>query len=67
MVERRGVYKVVLGKGKRPPGRQTRKWEHIFKKDLHDVQCVNMDRDDLAQDRDSWWALVNAVVNLQVR
>jgi len=66
--ERRGVYRVLVGKseGKRPLGRPRRKWEDNIKIDLQEVGCGDMDWIDLAQDRDRWRALVNAVMNLQV-
>jgi len=33
----------------------------------HQVEgCEGMDWNDLAQDRDRWWALVNAIMNLRV-
>jgi len=65
---RRGVYRVVLGKpeGKRPTGRPRRRWEDNIKMDLQEVGCGGMDWIDLAQERDRWRALVNAVMNLRV-
>jgi len=50
--------------GKRPLGRPRRRWEDNIKIDskwLGDVDWI-----DLAQDRDRWWALVNAVMNLGI-
>ena len=34
--------------------------------DLEEIGCGSMDWIDLAQDRDRWQALVNAVMNLRV-
>jgi hypothetical protein len=65
MGEGRGMYRVLVGKpeGKRPLGRPRHRWEDNIKIDL---QEVGMDWIKLAQDRDRWWALVNAVMNLRV-
>ena len=68
MGERRGVYRVLVGKleGKRPLGRPRRRWEDNIKMDLQEVGCGGMDWIEMAQDRDRWRALVNAVMNLRV-
>ena len=52
--------------GERPLGRPSRRWEDNIKTDLQEVGWVGMDWIDLAQDRDRWRALVNAVMNLRV-
>jgi len=68
MRERTGVYRVLVGKpeGKRPLGRPMCRWEDNIKMDLQVVGCGGMDWIDLAEDRDRWQALVNAVMNLRV-
>jgi hypothetical protein len=40
--------------------------EDNIKKDLQEVGWGDMDRIDVAQDSDRWWALVNMVMNLRV-
>jgi len=57
---------VAKPKGKRPLGRLRRRWEDNIKMDLQEVGCGDIDWIDLAQDRDRWQALANAVMNLRV-
>jgi len=61
------VHWVLVGKpeGKRPLGRPKRRWEDDIKMDLREVGGVG-DWMEFAQDRDSWRALVNTVMNLRV-
>ena len=53
-------------KGKRPLGRARRRWEDNIKMDLKEVECGGIEWIVLAQDRDSWRALVKAVMNFRV-
>jgi hypothetical protein len=67
MGERRGVCKVLVGRPerKRPFGRPWRRWEDNIKMDIQEAGCAGMGWIDLAEDRDRWRALVNAVMNYQ--
>jgi hypothetical protein len=68
MAERRGAYRALVGKpeGRRPLGRPRRRWEDNITMDLREVGWGGMDWISLAQDRDRWRALVNAVMNHRV-
>ena len=68
MGKRLGAYRYWVGKleRKRPLGRPRRRWEENIKMDLQEVGCGGMEWIELAQDRDRWRALVNAVMNLWV-
>ena len=52
--------------GKGPLGRNRLRWEDNIKMNLQEVECGGKDWIFLAQDRDRWRALVNAVMNLRV-
>ena len=62
------MYKFLVGKpeGKRPLGRPRRRWEDNIKMDLQEVGCGGMEWMELAQDRERWRAIVNAIMNLRV-
>ena len=66
--ERRGVYMILVGtpEGKRPLGIYRDRWEDNIKMELQEVRSEGMDCIDVAQDRDWWRTLANAVMNLRV-
>ena len=68
MWDMRGAYRVLTGKpeGKRPHGRPRRRWEGNIKMDLQEVRWGDMDWIDLAQDRNMWRAVVNAVMKIRI-
>ena len=68
MGEWRGLYRGLVGKPERkwPLGRPRHRWEDNIKMDIQEVGCGDMDRIELAQDRDVWLVLVNTVMNLRV-
>jgi len=53
--------------GKRPLERPRHIWNDNIKTELQDVGWGGMDLIELAQDRDRWRALVDAVMNLRVQ
>jgi hypothetical protein len=65
---KRNAYRIFMGnpEGKRPLGRPRRSWVDNIKIDLREIGWGGTDWIDLAQDRDHWRALVNAVMNLRV-
>jgi hypothetical protein len=65
--EKRGAYRILVGRpeGRRPLGRPRRRWEDNIKMELQEGGW-GMDWIELAEDRDRWWALVNAVMNVRV-
>jgi hypothetical protein len=52
--------------GRQPLRRPTCRWDDTIKMDLQEVGWEGMDWIELAQDRDRWPALANAVMNLRV-
>jgi hypothetical protein len=68
MGEKRNAYRLLVRKpeGKRPLGRPRRRWAGNIKIHLLEIGWGGVDWIGLAQDRDKWRALVNAVMNLRV-
>jgi hypothetical protein len=68
MGAKRNSYRLLEGELnlKRPPGRPRRWWADNIKIDLGEIERRGVDWIGLAQDRDKWRALVNAVMNLRV-
>jgi hypothetical protein len=52
--------------GKETLERHRSRWEDNIKMELQELGCGDMDWIELAQDRDRWRALLNAVTNLRV-
>ena len=64
----RGAYRVLVGRPERKKalGRPRRKRENNIKMGIQEMGWGNMDWIAMAQDRDRWGAVVNAVMNLRV-
>ena len=62
------MYRDLLGKpeGRRPLGRPRRRWVDNIRMDLQEVRFGYMDWIGLVWDRERWWTLVSAVMNLRV-
>jgi hypothetical protein len=66
--EKRNSYRLLVGKseGKRPLGRPRRRWVDNIRMDFGEVGWVDVDWIGQAQDRNTWRAPVNSVLNLRV-
>jgi hypothetical protein len=66
--EKRNAYRLLVGKPKekRPLVRPRRRWVDNIKIDFLEIGWGGVDWIGLAQDREKWRALVNAVMNLRV-
>jgi hypothetical protein len=66
--EKRYAYRLLVRKpeGNRPIIRPRHRWVNNIKMDLLEIGWCGVDWIGLAQDRDKWRAVVNAVMNLRV-
>jgi hypothetical protein len=68
MGEKRNAYRLLVGKpeGKRPLGRPRRRWIDNTRMDLGEVKWDDVVWIGLAQERHSWRALANLILNFRV-
>jgi hypothetical protein len=68
MGEKRSAYRILVGRPeeRQQLGRLRHRWEDNIKMALQEVGWEGMDWIELAQDRDRWRTLVNAVMNVRV-
>jgi hypothetical protein len=68
MGEKRNVCRLLVGKpeGKRALGRSRCRYVNYSKVDIFEIDVSGVDWIGLAQVRDDWRALVNAIINLPV-
>jgi hypothetical protein len=66
--EKKNAFRLSVGnpEGKRPLRRPRCRWVDNIKMDVREIGWDGMDWIDLAQDRDQWRALLNAVMNLRL-
>jgi hypothetical protein len=66
--ENRNVYRLLVGKpeGNRPLGIPRSRWVDNIKMDLVEICWGSVDWIGQAQDKESWRAPLNAVINLRV-
>ena len=66
--DRRGAYRVLADApgAKRPFCKPMHREDDNIKMDPQEIKCGGKDWSDLSQDRNRWWAFVNAVMNVQL-
>jgi hypothetical protein len=66
--EKKNAYRLLLGKpeGKRPLEKSKYRWVYNIKIDFGERELGGVERIGLAQDKDKWRALVNAVMKIPV-
>jgi hypothetical protein len=62
------THRILMGKpeGKRAFGRTRHGGEFNVNMDFQETGCEDMDRINLAKNRDMWWAVVNMVMNIGI-
>jgi hypothetical protein len=68
MGEKMNAYRLLVGKqeGRRPLGKQRRRWVDTIRMDVVEVGWGDLDWIRMAQDRDRWRDLVNSALNLRL-